>query len=312
MRKFLPVVALLAILVACGEDSKPEEKVLELKNFKEKLSYTLGADHARAISDSGDKNFDKYDLDEIVKGFQAGVENENAFGEDCKNTLKNLFGPSGASFDAKYAKEGSNCIGKISGVLFSGGWKRKNAFDKIDMKLVLIGFEHGLKKIDTLVERSEQASMIQNFMADLNKQNGMKMLDDAKLKKNVKVTASGIVLETLLEGKGGSPAPGDDVLAQYILMNSLGDTLQDSKKMSEELNQPLSAFSLNQVVPGWQEGMPMMKKGGKYMLYIPFHLAWGDQGMFNPNTNSYEIQPFESVVFYVELLNYGKPGSLTK
>lgn len=307
MKKIILILSLS--LVACSESKKQD--ILVLNTFKDKLSYTLGADHARAISESGDKNFNKYDLEEIVKGFKEGIKNEKAFDENCKATMKKLFGQSGTDFNKNYVKDGSNCIGKISGMFFTSGWKPKRAFDKINMEKVIIGFEHGLRKIDTIVPKAEQSSMIQNFIADLNKQNGIKMMENAKKLKNTKTTKSGIVLQTLSEGNGGSPASGDDVLAHYILMNALGDTLQSSFKMVELYKQPLNAFSLLSVVPGWQEGFPMMKKGGKYKLYIPFHLAYGEAGMFNPQTQSYDIQPYESLVFYIELINYGKPGSLS-
>ncbi|MGV3630714.1 MAG: FKBP-type peptidyl-prolyl cis-trans isomerase [Bacteroidota bacterium] len=311
MKNLIIYSLLLVVAAACGNKTA-EQETIELKSFKDKLSYTLGADHARAISESGDPNFDKYDVDEILKGFREGLKNDKAFDQDCKSTMSSLFGQSGQEFNQKYAKQGSNCIGKISGIFFASGWKQKKAMSKIDMQKVLIGFEHGLRKADTLVPRTEQATMIQEFMADLNKMNGAALMEKAMNKKNVIVTQSGIVLETLKEGTGGKPAPGDDVLANYILMNSLGDTLQNSFEMAAKYNQPLKPFSLSEVVAGWQEGMPLMKKGGTYRLYIPFHLAWGEQGMFNPQTQSYEIQPYETVVFYIELLNYGKPGSLTK
>lgn len=309
MKKLIFSALVAFSLVSCGEE---KEKVVELKTFKDRLSYTLGADHARAISESGDPNFSKYDITEIVNGFQEGVKNEKAFGDDCKATIKSLFGVTGKDFNAKYVKEGSNCIGKISGIFFSNGWKQKKAMDKIDMKMVLIGFEQGLRKIDTLVKVEEQMKMVQDFMTDLNKMNGIKMLDAAKKRPNTKVTASGIILETIKEGTGGNPSAGDDVLAHYILMNANGDTLQNSFDMVEKYKQPLTAFSLLEVVPGWQEGIPMMKKGGKYRLYLPFHLAYGEQGMYNQQTGSYDIQPFESLFFYIELLNYGKQGSLRK
>ncbi|MCE3297335.1 MAG: hypothetical protein K0R65_3049 [Crocinitomicaceae bacterium] len=311
MKKIIVCSLLLVLASACGDSAAEQEKI-ELKSFKDKLSYTLGADHARAISESGDPNYDKYVIEEIVKGFQEGVKNDKAFDKDCKATMSSLFGQSGQEFNQKYANEGSNCIGKISGIFFASGWKQKNAMSRIDMKKVLIGFEHGLRKVDTLVPRTEQATMVQEFMADLNKLNGAAMMDKATNKKGVTVTKSGIVLETLKEGTGGKPSPGDDVLANYILMNSLGDTMQSSFEMTEKYKQPLQPFSLGEVVAGWQEGMPMMKKGGIYRLYIPYHLGWGEQGMFNPQTQTYEIQPYESIVFYIELLDYGKPGSLRK
>ena len=311
MKKLIAIFTLSIIFVSCSETEKTAETV-KLITFKDKLSYTLGADHARAISESGDKNFDKYNVEEIVAGFKLGLKDEKAFDEGCKSTMQKLFGETGKGFNDQYVKDGSNCIGKISGIFFASGWKQKKAFSKIDMAKVLIGFEHGLRKIDTIVPRNEQATIVQNFMADLNKQNGIALLENAKKLKNTKTTLSGIVLETLSEGTGGNPSPSDDVLAHYILMNSLGDTLQSSFKMCEMYKQPLTAFSLLSVVPGWTEGIPLMKKGGKYRLYLPFHLAYGEQGMFNQQTQSYDIQPYESLVFYIELINYGKTGSLTK
>lgn len=295
-------------ILSCGE--KNGAKTIELKTFKDKLSYSLGADHARAISESGDPNFDKYNILEMVLGFKEGLKNEKAFGKDCQATMSKLFGNNGSEFNQSFSKEGSNCIGKISGVFFMSGWKQKNALSKIDIEKVIIGFEEGLKKTDSIIPRMEQATMVQNFMTDMNKFNGIKMIESAKKRKNAVTTASGIIVETIKDGTGGKPSPGDDILAHYILVNATGDTLQNSYEMVEQYQQSLTPFSLLAVVPGWQEGIPLMKKGGKYRLYLPYHLAYGEQGMFNEHSQSYEIQPYESLVFTIELLNYGKPGSL--
>lgn len=311
MKKLLAIAIFALVASACGSKEE-EKKPVELKTFKDKLSYVLGADHARAISESGDPNFSKYDIDQIVEGFKIGIKDEKAFGDDCKATISSLFGATGNEFHKEHAKEGSKCIGKISGIFFATGWKQKKAMDKINMAKVLIGFEEGLRKHDSIVPMQEQMKMVQDFMTDLNKMNGTKLLKEAQEKQNAKVMPSGIVLETIQEGKGGSPVAGGDVLAHYVLMNALGDTLQNSFEIVEKYKQPLRAFSLLEVVAGWQEAFPMMKKGGKYRLYVPFHLAYGEQGMYNQQTGSFDIQPFESLLFYIELLNYGKAGSLTK
>lgn len=309
MRKIIIISIALWTVVSCSNEAAKVEQV-DLSNFKDRLSYVLGADHARAIAESGDKNFEKYDVDQIVKGFEQGLKNDKSFDKSCQATIRSMFGPSGQEFNAKYAQEGSNCIGKLSGGFFINGWRLKKALDKINLSMVIVGFEHSLRKMDTIVPRAEQGSIIQNFITDLNKLNGVKMLDEAKQIKGAVVTKSGIVLETIQAGTGGNPAAGDDVLAHYVLMNAIGDTLQDSYKMVKQYNQPLTPFSLLQVVPGWQEGIPMMKKGGKYRLYLPYNLAYGEQGMFNPQSQTYDIQPFESLKFYIELLDYGKAGSL--
>jgi FKBP-type peptidyl-prolyl cis-trans isomerase len=310
MKKSLVLSVLIALLLACSSETKNDEKV-ELSSFKDKISYTLGADHARAIANSGDKNFKKYKFDILLEGFKEGLKNEKAFDKSCKETIKNLFGENGTTFNEQYNEEGSECIGKLSAAFFIAGWKQKQALSQIDLEKVIIGFKHGLQKNDTLIPRTEQASMIQNFIADLNKINGNKMLEKARSIKNVTITPSGLVLEKIIEGTGGNPSPSDDVLAHYILMNAIGDTLQDSYKMCKQYNQALTPFSLLAVVPGWQEGIPLMKAGGKYRLYLPYNLAYGEQGMFNPQTQSYDIQPFESLVFFIELLKYGKPGCLS-
>ncbi len=310
MRKFIYLSLVSLLVVSCSNDKS--EDVIELMTFKDKLSYSLGADHARAISESGDPNYGKYALDKMVEGFRQGLKDTSAFDATCKNTLLKLYGGNGRSFDPKYAEKGSECVGRLSGVIFNSSWTKNKGLNKIDLEKVIAGFSHGLAKKDTLINRQEQSMMIQNFMFDIYKLNGINMVEKAKKIKGAIITPNGVVVETLQDGSGTKPAKGDDVLAHYVLMNASGDTLQSSFEMVEKYKQPLTAFSLGAVIAGWQEGIPLMKKGGKYKLYVPYHLAYGEQGMYNPQTKNYDIPPFQSLVFYIELINHGKPGTLTK
>lgn len=310
MKLLLSVFALILLFSNCAGDSS-EEKV-DLKTFKDKISYALGADHARAISESGDPNYDKYNFEKLIDGFIIGLKNSETFDKDCRNTLMKLYGENGREFHEKFSIHGSECVGKLSGSIFHASWKKNKALNKIDLEKVIIGFKHGIAKKDTLVKREEQAMMIQSFMFDVYKLNGLEMIEKAKKIKGALIHSSGIVVETIEQGTGTKPAKGDDVLAHYILMNATGDTLQNSYDIVKIYKQPLTAFSLNSVIPGWQEGMPLLNKGGKYKLYIPYHLAYGETGMYNPQSKSYDIQPYQSLVFFIELINHGKSGSLTK
>lgn len=309
MRKSLGWLAAGLLMVACSGSQDDAEKV-DLKDFADRLSYALGADQARGFSDVNDPNFQKYDQAEIVLGFEDGLKDKNAYDQNCKSLLEKTFGNGEQGLADADMGAVSRCIGKLSGTFFFSGWEAKKALDKIRLDKVILGFKHGLAKVDTVVKREEQMEMIQQFIQDLNKINGEKMLAAAKSKPNTTTTRSGIVLETLQAGTGGSPSPADDVLAHYILMNSMGDTLQSSFDMVKIYKQPLTPFSLKAVVPGWQEGIPMMKKGGKYRLYLPYNLGYGAQGMYNPQTQNYDIQPYESLIFYIELLNFGPEGTL--
>jgi FKBP-type peptidyl-prolyl cis-trans isomerase len=53
-------------------------------------------------------------------------------------------------------------------------------------------------------------------------------------------------------------------------------------------------------MPGWTYIVPKMKKGGKYRVYIPWDLAYGDQ------------MGRESLCFLIELVDYAKEGSFVK
>jgi FKBP-type peptidyl-prolyl cis-trans isomerase len=59
---------------------------------------------------------------------------------------------------------------------------------------------------------------------------------------------------------------------------------------------PIS-FPLNRVIPGWTEGVQLMKEGAKYRFFIPSNLAYGKTG-----TPGGPIGPDETLIFEVELL----------
>lgn len=106
-------------------------------------------------------------------------------------------------------------------------------------------------------------------------------------------TDSGLEYLTLEEGTGAQPQAGQQVKVQYrgVLLN--GQTFDSSFSHGE----PISfALGQRQVIPGWDEGIALMKKGGKALLVIPPNLGYGPRG--NPPV----IPPNAYLVFYVELV----------
>jgi FKBP-type peptidyl-prolyl cis-trans isomerase len=104
-------------------------------------------------------------------------------------------------------------------------------------------------------------------------------------------TPSGLRYNVITEGTGNKPNATSNVKVHYT------GTFLDGKVFdsSVQRGQPID-FGLNQVIPGWTEGVQLMKEGAKYKFYIPYNLAYGEQGY--PGA----IPPKSDLIFEVELL----------
>ena len=319
MKKLLSLFIAGLVLASCGDKNPAaEEETVNLEDFKDRLSYVLGSVNAKSIVGSDDPNIARLDMEKIVKGFEANL-NEN-MPSDCEQTLTQLFGPYFQDFDSTYADAGAECLGRLTAYSFFREMKEVGALSKIDLKMTVTGFRHGLLKKDTLISEAEKQEIFNNFIKDIeavmqkeNEKVGQAMLDTAAKAPGAIVYENGIIVHTIKAGTGASPKEGDDVKIEYILKSSKGDTLQSSYEMKKLMNktEPVS-LSLNQVIQGWSYALPKMKKGGKYKLFVPWQLAYGEQGMYNPQTQTLDIKPYESLEFFIELIDFGKPGSFVK
>ena len=119
---------------------------------------------------------------------------------------------------------------------------------------------------------------------------GVAFLEANKGKEGVVTTDSGLQYTVITEGEGAAPTEESEVEVHY--KGSLVDgTVFDS---SYDRGQPAS-FPIGGVIPGFREGMLLMKEGSKHTLYIPAELAYGKQA---PPS----IGPDQMLIFEVELL----------
>lgn len=102
---------------------------------------------------------------------------------------------------------------------------------------------------------------------------------------------SGLQYEVLTEGTGAKPNATDKVTTHYH-GTLIDGTIFDS---SVQRNEP-ATFPVNGVIPGWVEALQLMNTGSKWKLFVPPHLAYGDQGA------GQVIKPYSTLVFEVELL----------
>lgn len=125
---------------------------------------------------------------------------------------------------------------------------------------------------------------------EINIKAGEKFMQTISNNKSVYTTPSGLKYRCLKSGNGKKPQASDKVKAHY--KGSLIDgTTFDS---SYDRGNPIT-FPLDQVIPGWTEGLQLMDEGSKYLLYIPYNLGYGEQQVGN-------IPPGSTLIFEVELL----------
>ena len=132
-----------------------------------------------------------------------------------------------------------------------------------------------------------------------NKKKGEEFLAENKNNEGVQVTDSGLQYKVLEEGSGVSPDSSDKVRVHYKGTLLDGETFDSSYDRGEPVE-----FPLNQVIPGWTEGVQLMKEGAKYKFWIPGELGYGA----NPRPGG-PIGPNETLVFEVELLKVNPSGS---
>ena len=117
-------------------------------------------------------------------------------------------------------------------------------------------------------------------------------LAKAAAEKGAVVTESGLVFLSLKDGTGPNPAVTDVVKVNYRGSFTDGREFDSSYKRKEP-----AEFPVDRVIKGWTEALQLMPEGSKWMLYIPWNLAYGAQGRGGL------IGPHETLVFEVELIS---------
>jgi FKBP-type peptidyl-prolyl cis-trans isomerase len=124
-----------------------------------------------------------------------------------------------------------------------------------------------------------------------NREKEAKYLAENGRRKGIVTTGSGLQYEIVSSGKGKKPGPGATVKVNYEGTLTDGTVFDSTWQRKEPAD-----FPLEQVIPGWNEGMQLMGVGDTYIFYLPSSLAYGEQGA------GQAIPPFATLIFKVELL----------
>jgi FKBP-type peptidyl-prolyl cis-trans isomerase len=150
-----------------------------------------------------------------------------------------------------------------------------------------------LEKIGPAMDQFMQGKQAA-YMAKLKEKGAAEstaFMAEVQKKPDIVVLPSGLMYQVVAPGEGAAPKPEETVKVHYTGTLVNGTVFDSSVQRGEPVE-----FQLDQVIPGWTEGLQKISKGGKIKLYIPPQLAYGDEGRQG-------IPPASTLVFDVELID---------
>jgi FKBP-type peptidyl-prolyl cis-trans isomerase FklB len=184
---------------------------------------------------------------------------------------------------------------------------KSNGID-LNFELLYRGIQDAQKGADTLISKEKTQAVLMAFQQQMTQKRkqketqeagaseakGMQFLAENKKKEGVIELPSGLQYQVITEGAGESPKPEDMVTVNYTGTLLDGTVFDATSKHGEP-----AKFAVNGVIPGWTEGLQLMKPGAKYKFFIPADLAYGEQ-------KTGPIPAGSTLIFEVELISIEK------
>jgi FKBP-type peptidyl-prolyl cis-trans isomerase len=182
------------------------------------------------------------------------------------------------------------------GILMAGNLKRQGG-DSILLDFLKAGFSDVYLNKTPKIGEQEASMIVQQYMQlamerkiKRAKEAGEVFLNTNKTKEGVKVTATGLQYKILASGTGKKPQPSDKVTVHYTGKLIDGTEFDSSVRKGAPLT-----LGANEFIRGFSEALMMMSEGDKWILYIPYDIAYGERG-------SGQIPPYSALIFELELI----------
>jgi len=228
----------------------------------------------------------------IAVALMSSCGNNDSADVILENEIDSVSYALGANMASNIVKDFS----EANSTAFINGFK--DVLDSATLKITLDELQGVLqpffqrKQQEAMIKQQEEAERAAAEQFGDVKIQGEKFLEDNKSKAGVKITASGLQYIVMKEGKGKQPTEASNVEVHYHGTTPDGTVFDSSVERGESIT-----FNASQVIPGWTEGLQLMKEGAKYKFFIPQDLAYGA----NPRPGG-PIKPFMPLVFEVELI----------
>ncbi len=200
--------------------------------------------------------------------------------------------PQAARKPTTQAERGSYALGAMLGK------DMKARGVQLDITMLAQGLQDAMAGSETMLTQQEMQAAMETMHREAanraqaaNAQAGQDFLAKNQQQPGVKTLPSGLQYKVLKAGTGRSPKATDTVRTHYEGRLIDGTVFDSSIRRGEP-----AEFAVNRVIAGWTEALQLMKEGGKWQLFIPAKLAYGEQGAGGV------IGPNATLIFEVELL----------
>lgn len=213
--------------------------------------------------------------------------NTSVFAEDIKKEVESMTLEEKISYAVGYTyyKNLSKKYGLDVEAFFKGiedGITNKPRLNPLQMQEAMAAFQEQIKA-------KQRKKMLAKSLS--NKADGEAFLRANKKKEGVITLESGLQYKVIKKGNGKSPKPEDTIKCHYKGTTIDGVEFDSSYKRGNP-----AVFQLNRVIKGWTEALQLMKTGGKWEIFIPSDLAYGDR-------QAGPIEPGSTLIFEVEFIS---------
>jgi len=128
-------------------------------------------------------------------------------------------------------------------------------------------------------------------LAAKNEAEGSVFREAFSKRENVVILPSGVMYQTVFLGDGACPTPSSTIICHYHGTNCKGEVFDSSVTRNKA-----ATFTLSKLIKGWQEVLPNITVGSKFVMVIPPELAYKEAQL------NREIGPNSTLMFEVELM----------
>lgn len=287
MKKFFfaAMVAATALFSSCNNGSPKANLKTDIDTLSYEMGMAMSANEGEFQNMLAQSGSDSAYVDEFLKGYIDGMKSA----DDKKKMAYNLGLQAGMQVKSQ--------VPMIERQVFQG-----DSTKKISVKNFIAGFTALAKNKTTLkiggqlVDKETAQKRIMDYMFGSKKEESRLFIEKVAKQPGVVALGGGVYGKELAKSEGTEHCTANDsVTVKYEGRLTSGQVFDSSA------NQPggTVTFSLKSVIKGWSIAIPKMAVGSTWEIYVPYNLAYGEQG-------TGPIPPYAALVFKVTLVSINK------